>query len=62
MPHLVRQAAVLGTEFFPTSVVATVSGGVPEPTTWAIMLTGVAMIGGGLRMTRRKNAMALTAA
>ena len=36
--------------------------GVPEPASWAMMLLGVGMIGGGLRIARRKNAMALTAA
>jgi fibro-slime domain-containing protein len=35
---------------------------VPEPATWAMMLFGVGMIGGGLRIARRKNGMALTAA
>jgi hypothetical protein len=36
--------------------------GVPEPATWATMLLGVGMIGAGLRMARRKNDIALTAA
>ncbi|HXQ15497.1 MAG TPA: PEPxxWA-CTERM sorting domain-containing protein [Caulobacteraceae bacterium] len=35
---------------------------VPEPVTWAMMLLGVGMIGGGLRVSRRKDATALTAA
>jgi hypothetical protein len=35
---------------------------VPEPATWAMMLVGVGMIGGGLRMARRKTDVALTAA
>jgi len=35
---------------------------VPEPATWAMMLLGVGMIGGGLRVSRRKDASALTAA
>jgi hypothetical protein len=35
---------------------------VPEPATWAMMLLGVGMVGAGLRMARRKNDMALTAA
>jgi hypothetical protein len=35
---------------------------VPEPATWAMMLLGVGMIGGGLRMARRKNGMALATA
>jgi hypothetical protein len=35
---------------------------VPEPATWAIMLVGVGMIGGGLRLGRRKDGMARTAA
>jgi len=38
------------------------AGGVPEPATWAMMLLGVGMIGGGLRVSRRKDATALTAA
>jgi hypothetical protein len=38
------------------------SPGVPEPATWAMMLLGVGMIGGGLRIARRKSGMALTAA
>jgi len=35
--------------------------GVPEPATWAMMLLGAGMIGGGLRLARRKGATALTA-
>jgi hypothetical protein len=35
---------------------------VPEPATWAMMLLGVGMIGAGLRLARRKNDKALTAA
>ncbi len=35
---------------------------VPEPATWAMMLLGVGAIGAGLRMARRKDGMALTAA
>jgi hypothetical protein len=35
---------------------------VAEPAAWAMMLVGVGMIGGGLRMARRKSGMALTAA
>jgi len=35
---------------------------VPEPATWAMMLLGVGMIGGGLRMARRKHATSLLAA
>ena len=35
---------------------------VPEPATWAMMLLGVGMIGGGLRMARRKQAMSLITA
>jgi PEP-CTERM motif len=34
----------------------------PEPATWAMMMLGVGMIGGGLRMARRKNNMAASAA
>lgn len=36
------------------------AGGVPEPATWAIMLQGVCLIGGWLRLARRKDAVALT--
>jgi hypothetical protein len=36
--------------------------GIPEPSTWAMMLIGIGLIGGGLRMARRKTGMALTAA
>ena len=32
-------------------------GGVPEPATWAMMLVGVGMVGGAMRM-RRKTALA----
>lgn len=42
---------------FTTTVAA-----VPEPAAWAMMLLGVGFIGAGLRMARRKNDMALTAA
>jgi len=35
--------------------------GVPEPATWAMMLVGLGLIGGGLRMARRKEGMALNA-
>jgi hypothetical protein len=35
---------------------------VPEPATWAMMLFGIGMVGGGLRMARRKNDMAPIAA
>jgi hypothetical protein len=38
------------------------SGTVPEPGTWAMMLVGVGMIAGGLRLARRKNGLALTGA
>lgn len=33
----------------------------PEPASWAMVLLGVGMVGGGLRMARRKNAVALAA-
>ena len=36
--------------------------GVPEPATWAMMLMGVCLVGGGLRMARRKSDIVLTAA
>ena len=35
---------------------------VPEPAAWAMMLLGVGMIGAGLRLARRKNDLALSAA
>ena len=35
--------------------------GAPEPSTWAIMLVGIAGIGGALRNSRRKSAAAATA-
>jgi len=31
---------------------------VPEPATWAMMLLGAGLIGGGLRLTHRKNGLA----
>ncbi len=34
-------------------------GGVPEPATWAMMLTGFGMVGGATRYRRRKTAIAL---
>jgi hypothetical protein len=34
---------------------------VPEPATWAMTVLGVGMIGAGLRLSRRKSNMALTA-
>ncbi len=43
------------------ALVTTFNSAVPEPTTWAMLLLGVAIIGGGLRMARRKDGMALTA-
>jgi hypothetical protein len=47
-----------------TGLTGTVSlnSGVPEPATWAIMALGVGMVGGGLRVRRRKSAAALAAA
>ena len=39
-----------------------IRAGVPEAATWALMLLGVGMIGGGLRLARRKSDIALTAA
>ncbi|HEY2710214.1 MAG TPA: PEPxxWA-CTERM sorting domain-containing protein [Caulobacteraceae bacterium] len=44
-----------------TNFAFAVNGAVPEPATWAVMLLGVGMVGGGLRMNRRK-AAPLTAA
>jgi len=40
---------------------ASVTSATPEPTTWAMMLFGVGMIGAALRIAHRKNAMMLTA-
>jgi hypothetical protein len=37
------------------------TSGVPESATWAMMLLGAGLVGGGLRMARRKDDMALTA-
>jgi len=36
--------------------------GVPEPASWALMLIGFGVVGGGLRMARRKHETARTAA
>jgi len=47
--------------FDSTGLSATITS-VPEPGAWTLMLLGVGMIGGGLRMARRKNDTALTAA
>lgn len=35
---------------------------VPEPATWALMMLGLGMLGGGLRIARRRGAVAATAA
>jgi hypothetical protein len=35
---------------------------VPEPATWAMMLFGVGLVGAGLRVSRRKNAAAMSLA
>jgi hypothetical protein len=51
-----------GTNYLYGNVTPALQGSVPEPATWAMMLLGVGMIGGGLRMARRKNVMAPTAA
>jgi hypothetical protein len=40
----------------------TTPGGVPEPLAWSMMLLGVALIGGGLRVARRKDEMVPTTA
>lgn len=37
-------------------------GGVPEPSTWAMMILGFAAVGGSLRMTRRKRNVAVARA
>jgi len=37
-------------------------GGVPEPDTWVMMLLGVGMIGGSLRIARHKSGIAVAAA
>lgn len=49
----------IGDEYFADFHFGT--GVVPEPATWATMLLGVGMIGGGLRMARRKSDIAATA-
>ena len=36
-----------------------IPGGVPEPATWSMMLLGVALIGGGLRVMRGRDTVAL---
>jgi PEP-CTERM motif len=38
-----------------------ISAPVPEPAIWAMMFLGAGLVGGGLRMARRKNDMALAA-
>jgi hypothetical protein len=38
------------------------SAGVPEPASWALLLLGAGMIGGGLRMARRKDGLAFSPA
>ncbi|HXQ47389.1 MAG TPA: PEPxxWA-CTERM sorting domain-containing protein, partial [Caulobacteraceae bacterium] len=47
---------------FSPNVVDALPAGIPEPATWAMMLFGVGVIGGGLRIARRESGMALTAA
>jgi hypothetical protein len=42
--------------------VSVTPAGIPEPATWAMMLSGVGMIGAGVRMVRRKNGAAFAAA
>ena len=46
----------------PTSISEVYTVPIPEPATWAMMLIGVGMIGAGMRLARRKNDSALTAA
>ena len=43
-------------------VIGDVAVAIPEPASWAMMLLGVGMIGGGLRMVRRKNPVGLASA
>jgi hypothetical protein len=38
--------------------IAPIGGAVPEPATWAMMLAGVGMIGGGMRYRRRRTTLA----
>jgi hypothetical protein len=38
--------------------IAPLGGAVPEPATWAMMLAGVGMIGGGMRYRRRRTTLA----
>ena len=50
-----------GLPSFGNEITNVVLAAVPEPATWAMLLAGVGMIGGGLRIARRKGAMPLTA-
>ncbi|HXQ16952.1 MAG TPA: PEPxxWA-CTERM sorting domain-containing protein [Caulobacteraceae bacterium] len=43
------------------SLSISVTGGVPEPATWAMMLLGVGLVGAGMRMARPKTSAALGA-
>ncbi len=51
----------IGLDNFVSSGTGFVAGATPEPTTWAMMLLGVGMIGSALRFTRRSDKLALTA-
>jgi hypothetical protein len=44
-----------------TAFIDNVSAGVPEPTSWALMITGFGLAGVGLRRTRRSGTAAATA-
>ena len=50
------QTASGGSAYFFTPAVEpiTVTTGVPEPATWSLMFTGVALLGGALRMQPRR--------
>jgi len=43
------------------SLSISVTGGVPEPATWAMILLGVGLVGAGMRMARPKTSAALGA-
>jgi hypothetical protein len=47
-----RQPAVASSETRRFASASNVTGTVPEPTTWALMLTGVGAVGAGMRARR----------
>jgi PEP-CTERM motif len=50
-----------GLPSFGNEITNVVLAAVPEPAAWAMLLVGVGMIGGGLRIARRRSAIALAA-